>query len=245
VTTPPATDASQPRPRAGERTRVRRLPERGSNDWAVIAAILDEALVCHVAIVGPDGAPVVIPTAHARDGAVLYLHGAPASRLLRTVGEGVEVCVAATVLDGLVLARSLFHHSFNYRSVVAFGRAAEVTDLAEKGRALNAFAEHVLRGRAAEARPPTTGELKATRVLALRLDEASAKVRTGPPLDDDEDLALPVWAGVLPAGLAIGPALAETPGLPVPPSVLGAAADPRFAPRAGAGDPANPVENPR
>jgi hypothetical protein len=210
------------------RTTVRRLPERGSHDWELIAAILDEALVCHVGLVGPDGAPVVIPTAHARVGTTLYLHGAPASRLLRTLGEGVEVCVTATLLDGLVLARSLFHHSLNYRSVVAFGRAAEVRDLDEKRRALLAFAEHVLAGRAAEVREPSTGELRATRVLALQLDEASAKLRTGPPIDDDEDLALPVWAGVLPVGLQIGTPVAETPGLPSPPSVRGAADQARF-----------------
>jgi nitroimidazol reductase NimA-like FMN-containing flavoprotein (pyridoxamine 5'-phosphate oxidase superfamily) len=230
---------------ATERTRVRRLPERGSHEWAVIAAILDEALVCHVGFAASDGrAPLVIPTAHARVGEMLYLHGAPASRMLRTLQDGIEVCVTATILDGLVLARSLFHHSLNYRSVVAFGRAVEVTDLAEKQRALHAFAEHVLRGRAAEARPPSPGELKATRVLALRLEEASAKLRMGPPLDDDEDMALPVWAGVLPVGLTIGPAAAETPGLPTPPSVRDAAGDARFA-GPGRADSANTVGNPR
>jgi len=210
------------------RTTVRRLPERGSHDWDQIAAILDEALVCHVGFAGPGGAPVVIPTAHARAGTTLYLHGAPASRMLRTLGEGVEVCVTATLLDGLVLARSLFHHSLNYRSVVAFGRAADVRDLDEKRRALLAFAEHILRGRAAEVREPSIGELKATRVLALQLDEASAKLRTGPPIDDAEDLDLPVWAGVLPVALGIGTPVAETPGLPVPPSVRGARDAARF-----------------
>jgi nitroimidazol reductase NimA-like FMN-containing flavoprotein (pyridoxamine 5'-phosphate oxidase superfamily) len=226
------------------RTQLRRLPERGSHDWDVIAAILDEALVCHVGFAGAEdgGAPVVIPTAHARVGSVLYLHGAPASRMLRTVGSGVDVCVAATVLDGLVLARSLFHHSFNYRSVVAFGRAVEVVDLDEKRAALVGFAEHVLRGRSAEAREPSVGELKATRVLALRLDEASAKVRTGPPLDDAEDMALPLWAGVLPVGLGIGTVVAETPALAVPPSVCAAGWDVRFGGRSGA-DSASPVGN--
>ncbi|HZS15785.1 MAG TPA: pyridoxamine 5'-phosphate oxidase family protein [Candidatus Dormibacteraeota bacterium] len=226
-----------------ERTRLRRLPERGSHDWPVIAAILDEALVCHVAFAAADGAgPVVIPTAHARAGRVLYLHGAPASRMLRTVGGGVDVCVAVTLLDGLVLARSLFHHSLNYRSVVAFGRATEVVDLDEKRRALLAFAEHVLRGRAAEVREPSAGELKATRVLALDLSDASAKLRTGPPVDDEDDLDLPVWAGVLPVALGIGPVVAETPRLAVPVSVRQAACDPRFAGRRFE-DAATPVEN--
>jgi nitroimidazol reductase NimA-like FMN-containing flavoprotein (pyridoxamine 5'-phosphate oxidase superfamily) len=159
---------------------------------------------------------------------MLYLHGAPASRMLRTLAGGVDVCVTVTMLDGLVLARSLFHHSLNYRSVVAFGRATEVRDLDEKRRALHAFAEHVLCGRAAEVREPSAGELKATRVLALRLDEASAKLRTGPPIDDEADLALPVWAGVLPVALQIGTPLAETPGLPLPASVRGAGDSARF-----------------
>jgi len=227
--------------RVTPRTRVRRLPERGSHEWPVIAAILDEALVCHVGVV-VDGAPVVIPTAHARIGSTLYLHGAPASRMLRSAAAGVDVCVTVTLLDGLVLARSLFHHSLNYRSVVCFGRAVEVTDLAEKDAALRGFAEHVLRGRPAEVRPPTQGELKATRVLALPLDEASAKLRTGPPLDDAEDLDLPVWAGVLPVGLAVGAPVADTPHLPCPSSVCNAPADVRFAGRRAI-DMASSVEN--
>ena len=214
------------------RTRVRRLPERGRHDWATIAAVLDEALVCHVGLVA-GGTPVVIPTAHARHGRTLYLHGAPASRLLLGLREGVEVCVTATVLDGLVLARSLFHHSLNYRSVVCFGRAVEVTDVDEKEAALRRFAEHVLPGRAAEVRPPTRGELMATRVLSLRIDEASAKLRTGPPIDDAGDLELPVWAGVVPVGLAMGTTVAETPELAVPASVQGAVAAPRYAMGAG------------
>jgi uncharacterized protein len=222
--------------RATERTRVRRLPERGSHDWGVIAAILDEALVCHVGFV-VDGAPVVIPTAHARVGTTLLLHGAPSSRMLRSAAGGVDVCVTVTLLDGLVLARSLFHHSLNYRSVVCFGRAVEVTDLDEKAAALRCFAEHVLRGRSAEVRAPSDGELKATRVLALQLDEASAKVRTGPPLDDAEDMELPVWAGVLPVRLAVGAPIADTPQLEVPDSVHGAAAcGGRFAVMSNAGE---------
>jgi nitroimidazol reductase NimA-like FMN-containing flavoprotein (pyridoxamine 5'-phosphate oxidase superfamily) len=210
-----------------ERTRVRRLPERGSQEWAVIAAILDEALVCHVGFV-VDGSPVVIPTGHARVGTTLYLHGSPASRMLRTVAQGVDVCVTATVIDGLVLARSLFHHSINYRSVVAFGRAVEVTDLGEKEQALCAFAEHVLPGRAAEVRPPNVRELKATRVLAMQVDEASAKLRSGPPIDDAEDMELGIWAGVLPVRLGIRPVVAETLEFDTPPSVLAAARSPRY-----------------
>ncbi len=226
--------------RSTDRTRVRRLPERGSRDWEVIAAILDEAVVCHVGFV-VDGAPVVIPTAHMRRGTTLYLHGAPASRMLRTLAGGVEVCVTATLLDGLVLARSLFHHSLNYRSAVCFGRAVEVTDLAEKEEALRGFAEHVLPGRAAEVRPPSRGELMATKVLALQLDEASAKLRTGPPIDDPEDLALPVWAGVLPVRLAAGDPVSDTPGLPLAPSAAAAADAPRFG--GGRADTARSVEN--
>lgn len=218
--------------RYSDRTRVRRLPERGTREWPAVAAILDEALVCHVGFV-VDGAPVVIPTAHARAGTTLYLHGAPASRMLRTLGGGVDVCITATVLDGLVLARSLFHHSLNYRSAVCFGRATEVTDLEEKDRALHGFAEHVLPGRTAEVRPPTRGELMATRVLAVQLDEASAKMRSGPPKDDDEDLSLPVWAGVLPVHLALQSPVAETPELPQPESVRCAPSLQRFSADAG------------
>lgn len=213
--------------RATERTRLRRLPERGSHDWELIAGILDEALVCHVGFV-VEGRPVVIPTAHARAGTTLYLHGAPASRMLRTLAGGVDVCVTVTLLDGLVLARSLFHHSINYRSVVCFGRAVEVRGLDEKREALRGFAEHVLPGRAGEVREPSIGELKATRVLALQIDEASAKLRSGPPVDDEEDLALPVWAGVLPVALAAGRPVADTPQLPVPMSVRGAVRSARF-----------------
>ena len=223
-----------------DRTRLRRLPERGSHDWPVIAAILDEGLVCHVGF-AVDGAPAVIPTAYVRDGHRLYLHGAPSSRMLRSVAGGVPVCVTVTLLDGLVLARSLFHHSLNYRSVVVFGTAADVVALDEKAAALNLFAEHVLAGRAAEVREPTSGELRATRVLAVDVEEASAKLRTGPPKDDEEDLALPVWAGVVPVSLAVGEPVADTPALPVPASVRRAALAPRFA--AGPVDSAGVVRN--
>ena len=186
-----------------ERTRVRRLSDRGRYDAATIHAIVDEALICHVGFV-VNGAPVVIPTIHWREGDMLYFHGSAASRMLRSLKNGVEACVTVTLLDGLVLARSAFHHSMNYRSVVVFGTAREVTDPEEKVRALDALVEHVVRGRSAEIRPPNEKELRQTLVLALPLEEASAKIRTGGPVDDEEDYALPVWAGVLPLALVPG-----------------------------------------
>lgn len=185
------------------RTAVRRLPKRGSYDRETIHAILDEALICHVGFV-VDDAPVVIPTIHWREGETLYVHGSAASRMLRNLRDGVDVCVTVTLLDGLVLARSTFHHSMNYRSVVVFGTAREVSDRDEKLRALEALVEHVVRGRSAEARPPNEVELKATMVLALPIEEASAKIRSGGPVDDEEDYTLPLWAGVLPAKLTFG-----------------------------------------
>ena len=192
-----------------ERTRVRRLPKRASYDAATIHAILDEALVCHVGFV-VDHAPVVIPTIHWRDGDTLYVHGSAASRMLRSLRGGVDACVTVTLLDGLVLARSAFHHSMNYRSVVVFGRAREVSAETEKVRALEALVEHVVRGRSREARAPNEQELRQTLVLALPLDEASAKIRTGGPLDDEEDYALPVWAGVLPLRLVPAEPIPDT-----------------------------------
>jgi uncharacterized protein len=192
---------------ATARTKVRRHPERGAYDRDTIDAILDEALICHLGFV-VDGQPYVIPTIHARDGDMLYIHGSPGSRMLRTVKEGVDVCVTATLLDGLVLARSVYHHSMNYRSAVVLGRAREITDPDEKLRAMECVVEHVVRGRWADARQPNEGELKATTILALSLDEASAKIRTGPPLDDEDDLAFPTWAGVVPLRLE--------PGTPIP-----------------------------
>jgi nitroimidazol reductase NimA-like FMN-containing flavoprotein (pyridoxamine 5'-phosphate oxidase superfamily) len=185
------------------RTRVRRIPERGVYDRAVIDAILDEGLLCHVGFVH-DGQPVVIPTLYARVGDVVYVHGSAASRMLRTLSNESDVCLTVTLLDGLVLARSAFHHSANYRSVVVFGLARRVDDAAEKLAALEAFAEHVAPGRWADVRRPTALELKATTVLALPLLEASAKVRSGPPIDDDEDYARDTWAGVIPLQLAAG-----------------------------------------
>jgi uncharacterized protein len=191
-----------------ERTTLKRLPKRGSHDSETMYAILDEALICHVGFV-VNGAPVVIPTIHWRDGDTLYFHGSAASRMLRSLREGVEACVTVTLLDGLVLARSAFHHSMNYRSVVVFGTAREVTDREEKLRALDALVEHVVRGRSAEVRGPNEAELRQTMLLALPIEEASAKVRTGPPVDDEEDYSLPVWAGVLPAHLEFGSAIPD------------------------------------
>jgi hypothetical protein len=185
------------------RTKLRRLPKRGSFGRQTVYEILDEGFVCHVGFV-LEGQPFVIPTAYGRVGDTLYLHGAKASRMLKALAAGGEVCVTVTLVDGLVLARSAFHHSINYRSVVVFGRARPVEDEAEKNAALEAFTEHVMRGRWAEVRWPTPAELAATGVVALPLAEASAKVRTGPPVDDEEDYALPVWAGVLPLSVEPG-----------------------------------------
>ena len=185
------------------RTTLRRLPKRGSFERDTVNGILDEGFVCHVGFVS-DGQPFVIPTAYGRVGQTLYLHGAKASRMLKALASGAEVCVTVTLVDGLVLARSAFHHSINYRSVVVFGRPRLVESEDEKNAALEAFTEHIMRGRWAEVRWPTAEELAATTVIALTLDEASAKVRTGPPVDDEEDYALPVWAGVLPLGVVPG-----------------------------------------
>ena len=189
------------------RTTLRRLPARGHFDRATVNAILDEALVCHVGFVA-DGQPFVIPTIHARVDDRVYVHGSAASRMLKTLEGGVDVCLTATLLDGLVLARSAFHHSMNYRSVVVLGRAQAVRDEGEKWDALHAVVEHVAPGRWAEVREPSPREMAGTLVLRLPIDEASAKVRTGPPIDDEDDYALECWAGVLPLRL--------TPGLPQP-----------------------------
>jgi nitroimidazol reductase NimA-like FMN-containing flavoprotein (pyridoxamine 5'-phosphate oxidase superfamily) len=183
-----------------ERTTVRRLATRGVYDRDAIVAIIDEALICHVGFV-VEGRPVVIPTIHTRVGDELYFHGSAASRMLRSLKGGVEACVTVTLLDGLVLARSAFHHSMNYRSAVVFGMAREVTSREEKLRVLDALVEHVCAGRSAEARPPNEAELRQTLVLALPIEEASAKVRTGGPVDDEEDYTLDIWAGVLPLRL--------------------------------------------
>jgi len=180
-----------------DRTQVKRLPKRGKYDHETVYSILDSGFVCHVGFIA-DGQPYVIPTNYGRAGDTLYLHGSAASRMLRTLSEGVPVCVTVTHVDGIVLARSAFHHSVNYRSVVILGTARLVEDPAEKMEALRIFTEHVMKGRWDDVRQPTEQELKGTTVLALPLEEVSAKVRTGGPIDDEADYALPVWAGVLP-----------------------------------------------
>ena len=186
-----------------DRTTLKRLPKRGVYERELVYSILDEAFICHVGFT-VEGQPFVIPTGFGRIDDRLFIHGSQISRMLRTLAGGIDVCVTVTLLDGLVLARSAFHHSMNYRSVVVFGRASVVDDRAAKLAALRAFSEHVIPGRWDEAREPTDQELKATAVLSVPLEEASAKVRTGPPIDDEEDYALPVWAGVLPLSLVAG-----------------------------------------
>lgn len=201
-----------------ERTQVKRLPDRGAYDRETIYRILDDTFVCHVGFV-VDGQPYVIPTNYGRSGDVLYIHGSPASRMLRTLSGGVPVCVTVTLIDGLVLARSGFHSSVNYRSVVMLGHATAVEDPVKKEEALAAFSEHVLRGRWKDIRRPTEQELKGTTVLALPLEEASAKIRTGPPKDDEADYALPVWAGVLPLRVVAEAPIPDPrlrPGTPLP-----------------------------
>jgi len=185
------------------RTKLRRLPKRGAHDRGTIDAILDEALISHIGFVH-DGRPAVIPTLHARIGDEVLIHGSAASRMLRALATGVDLCLTATLIDGLVLARSAFHHSVNYRSVVLYGTARIVSEPDEKEAALEAFTERLLPGRWAEVRWPTPKELKATSVLALPIEEGSAKVRSGPPIDDEPDYALDVWAGVVPLSLTRG-----------------------------------------
>ena len=204
-----------------ERATVRRLAERGEYGQDTINQILDEALICHLAFESDHG-PVAIPTIHARLGSVLYLHGSPASRMMRTTA-GDQVCVTATIVDGIVAARSAFHHSLNYRSVMVFGVPRVVTDPAERTAAFAAITNHVLPGRWDEARKPNEKEDKGTRLLALDIDEASAKVRTGPPGDDVEDMESGIWAGVIPLSIAPGnplPAPDLRADIPVSPSVV-------------------------
>ena len=205
------------------RTTVKRLPKRGVYDKDAVYAILDEGLVCHVGF-AVEGQPYVIPTAYVRIGDTLYVHGSAASRMLKSLADGIPVAVTVTLLDGLVLARSAFHHSMNYRSAVLLGTARLVEDAGEKARVMDAIVEHIVPGRGAEARSPNPNELKATSVLALPIEEGSAKVRTGPPIDDAEDMGLPVWAGVLPLRLAAGEPVADlalAAGTPVPAYVSG------------------------
>jgi nitroimidazol reductase NimA-like FMN-containing flavoprotein (pyridoxamine 5'-phosphate oxidase superfamily) len=212
-----------------ERTRVRRAPARGVYDREAVHAILDEGLVCHLGF-ARDGQPYVMPTLHARVGEQVYVHGSTASRLVRALQAGTPACLTVTLVDGLVLARSAFHHSMNYRSVVVLGQARTVAGDEERLTALEAFTERLVPGRWDVVRPPNRQELKATQVLALSLEEASAKVRTGPPVDDEEDLALDVWAGVVPLALQAGapqPDAHTAPGAPVPSHVAGWRPTPR------------------
>jgi nitroimidazol reductase NimA-like FMN-containing flavoprotein (pyridoxamine 5'-phosphate oxidase superfamily) len=191
-----------------KRTTVKRLPKRAHYDRDTINSILDEGFICHVGF-DLDGQPYVIPTGYARIADDLYIHGSSASRMLRNISQGINVCVTVTLIDGLVLARSAFHHSMNYRSVVILGKAELVLDPDEKNKALEAFTEHIVPGRWEVVRWPNELELKATTVLKLPIEEASAKVRTGGPVDDEEDYAMDVWAGVLPLSLATGEAIPD------------------------------------
>ena len=185
------------------RTRVSRLPKRAVYDKAQVHAILDEGFLCHVGFTVEEQ-PYVIPTGYVRAGEKLYIHGSAASRMLRTLDQGVQVCVTVTLVDGLVLARSSFHHSINYRSVVILGTARLVVDRNEKMDALRRFTNHIVPGRWDEARVPTEQELKATTVLVLPMEEVSAKMRSGPPIDDEEDYGIPIWAGVVPVHMRAG-----------------------------------------
>jgi nitroimidazol reductase NimA-like FMN-containing flavoprotein (pyridoxamine 5'-phosphate oxidase superfamily) len=201
-----------------ERTRVIREPHRGAYDRQTIYKILDEGFVCHVGF-STDGQPFVIPTLYARIGDAIYFHGSAASRMLRGAAAGVSVCVTVTLTDGIVLARSVFNHSMNYRSVVALGKATLVDAATEKLEALRAFTEKILPGRWEEARRPNEKELKATSILKLPLTEVSAKVRSGPVQDDEEDYVLPVWAGIVPLHLQAEPPIRDErcdPAIPTP-----------------------------
>ena len=199
------------------RIKVKRIPERGSYDREVAYAILDEGFICHLGFV-QDGHPFVIPTGYGRERDQLYIHGSAASRMLRALDSGVPLCVTVTLLDGLVLARSIFHHSMNYRSVVVLGTAHAVRDREEKLRALHLLSEHMIPGRWEHVRPPNEQELKATLVLKLPIEEFSVKTRSGPPGDDEADVSLPIWAGVLPLTLV--------PGTPLPDNGPGSATEP-------------------
>jgi nitroimidazol reductase NimA-like FMN-containing flavoprotein (pyridoxamine 5'-phosphate oxidase superfamily) len=214
----PATRSTKTPPPSA-RSKVRRHAGRGRYDRTTIDAILDEGMVGHVGLQS-DGQPFVIPVLYGRSSEELFLHGSPLSRLLGTAAAGAPLCFTVTLLDGLVLARSAFHHSMNYRSVVVFGQARVVDDREEKLEALRLIVEHVVPGRSADVRGPSDQELKATEVLALGLNEASAKVRTGPPLDAAADMQLPAWAGELPLTIAPGAPIADTATIaPVPPYI--------------------------
>ena len=207
--------------RSTPRTELKRRPQRGFFDRPTVQAILDATFICHVGFI-VDGQPFVIPTSYGRDGDQLYIHGAAASRMLRELAAGIPVAVTVTLLDGLVLARSAFHHSLNYRSVVILGVAGLVVEPEEKLRALEVITEQIVPGRWSEVRLPTENELKATTVIRLPIDEVSAKIRTGPPIDDEDDQKLPVWAGVLPLVVTPGQPISDPlllPEIPLPVSV--------------------------
>jgi uncharacterized protein len=191
-----------------KRTELRRIPDRGSHDWETIHQILDAGFLAHVGFC-VDGQPFVIPTLYGRDGERLYLHGSAASRALRELETGISTCVTVTLVDGLVLSRSAFDHSMNYRSVVAFGTARKVADLEQKIKSLRVISEHLIAGRWEEVRGPSQTELKATTVLEFSIEEASSKVRSGPPLDDESDYGLPVWAGVVPLEIKSRPPIPD------------------------------------
>ena len=202
-----------------ERVRLRRKRERGRYDRDVIDAILDEALIAHLGIADEHGQPFVMPTLHARSGGVVYCHGSLGSRTMRAMAGGAPACLTVSLIDGLVLARSAMHHSANYRSVVLLGQARPVTDPDEKRVALEAVVEHIVPGRWRDVREPSDKELAATAVLSFPIEEASAKIREGGPVDDEPDLELPVWAGVLPLGSAVGapePDALMDPSIPLP-----------------------------
>lgn len=205
-------------PKKSDRNTVRRIPRRANYDPAVIYSILDEGIICHVAIADGEQ-PFVLPMTYSRIGNRIYLHGAKASRLLRELASGARACIEVTLVDGLVLARSAFHHSMNYRSAIVFGSGQEVEDPAEKLDALRMILERLVPGRWQEIRPPSEQELRQTQVVAVTIDEASAKIRTGPPLDDAEDYALAIWAGVLPLSVEAGSPVPDAKlaaGIPAP-----------------------------
>jgi uncharacterized protein len=202
-----------------ERSRVKRMHERGRYDFQTVASILDAGFLCHVGYV-IDGKPYVTPTAYWREGEHVYWHGSSASRMLRSLEQGTDVCLTVSHVDGFVLARSAFHMSINYRSVMLFGTAYKIEDEAGKLRAMEGFVDRMFPGRWEEMRPVTSQEVKATTVLSIKIDEGSAKVRTGPPKDDEEDYGWPVWAGVVPVRTIVQPLVADerlAPGVPVPP----------------------------
>lgn len=205
------------------RNKVRRVAQRGHYDRETIHAILDASWIAHVSFADPEGQPFVIPMLYAREGDSLYLHGSIASRLLKSVGTGIDTCLCVTLIDGLVLARSHFHHSMNYRSVVAFGKATPIEDAGEKAAIFVRFVDALIPGRAQESRAADRNELNATALLRFDIEDASAKVRTGDPKDDPADRELPVWAGVVPVAQKYGNAITAQdalPGTAVPPSVL-------------------------